>query len=92
MEQKILIFSLIFFKRLNKINDACTGRLYGVVYENTLMVLTFTLDNDNGKEESNASDVRLQLNMPAEIDLCGVIAIGRSEEAILYALKVKLRS
>lgn len=74
-------------ERLNKVNFACTGQLYGVVYENTLMVLTFTLNSENGNDEVESSRVDLQLNMPAEIDLCGILAIGRSEEAIFYAFR-----
>ncbi|XP_046747991.1 ufm1-specific protease 2 [Diprion similis] len=74
-------------ERLNNVDYACTGRLYGVVYENTLMVLTFTVDAKNGSDETDTSHIYLQLNMPAEIDLCGVLSIGGSEQAILYALK-----
>ncbi|XP_012268207.2 ufm1-specific protease 2 [Athalia rosae] len=74
-------------ERLNKVSSACTGRLYGVVYENTLMVLTFTLDSDSSENDTDPSHVNLQLNMPAEIDLCGVLAIGCSDEAMLYTFK-----
>ncbi|XP_012285599.1 ufm1-specific protease 2 [Orussus abietinus] len=71
-------------ERLTRLQSSATGRLYGVMCDNTLIILSFSL---NVPECSLANYDMLQLNMPVEIDLCGVLLVDQCEEAIVDAFK-----
>ena len=66
-------------ERLKSINDGVTGHLYGVMYNNTLTVLTFSINVLNNTEV-NINHTTLQLHMPAEVYLCGILHVGQCEE------------
>lgn len=66
-------------ERLKNVNENVTGYLYGVMYNNTLTVLTFSVNIDNNTE-ANVNHTVLQLHMPTEIYLCGIVHIGEREE------------
>ncbi|XP_076665373.1 UFM1 specific peptidase 2 [Andrena cerasifolii] len=68
-------------ERLKGIEDNVTGHLYGVMYNNTLTVLTFSVNLGND-EEANINHTTLQLHMPAEIYLCGILHVGECEEKL----------
>nr|XP_033330959.1 ufm1-specific protease 2 [Megalopta genalis] len=68
-------------ERLKNINENVTGYLYGIMYNNTLTVLTFSINIENDTE-ANINHTILQLHMPAEIYLCGVVHIGECEEKL----------
>ena len=57
------------------------------MYDNTLIVLTFSIDISNDSETAT-NHTTLQLNMPAEIDFCGVLVVGPCKEDIPQAFKV----
>lgn len=58
------------------------------MYNDTLVVLTFSLCND---EDKNITDhTALQLNLPADIYFCGILHIGECEEINLDVFKVTL--
>ncbi|XP_034936264.1 ufm1-specific protease 2-like [Chelonus insularis] len=99
MPPKVRI-SLQVISKLKSLRYPITGRLFGVMYDNYLTILSFVLnpkpqpnqnqnineegeDSERCKEKNNAiMPADLQLNMPAEIDLCGVLFVEESEEKI----------
>ncbi|XP_011311376.1 ufm1-specific protease 2 [Fopius arisanus] len=85
MTPKLRISSNVL-KRLQELTSKDTGRLFGVMSENSLTVLSFAL-NPPEDEESSIPPAALQLNMPVEIDLCGVLFIGEASEKIPEAFK-----
>ncbi|KOC59028.1 putative Ufm1-specific protease 2, partial [Habropoda laboriosa] len=66
------------FQRLKNVKDGVLGHLYGVMYNNTLTVLTFSV-NVSDDMEYNINHTTLQLHMPAEVYLCGILHIGQCE-------------
>ncbi|CAL7945048.1 unnamed protein product [Xylocopa violacea] len=68
-------------ERLKNVKHDITGYLYGVMYNNTLTVLTFSI-NISDNIEANINHTTLQLHMPAEVYLCGVLHIGHCEEKL----------
>nr|XP_012137095.1 PREDICTED: ufm1-specific protease 2 isoform X1 [Megachile rotundata] len=68
-------------ERLKNINEGVTGHLYGVMYNNTLTVLTFSI-NVVDDTEVNINHTTLQLHMPAEVYLCGILHVGQCEEKL----------
>lgn len=68
-----------------------TGHLYGVMYNNTLTVLTFSVNLGND-EEASINHTTLQLHMPAEIYLCGILHVGECEEKLPDTFQVRLRA
>lgn len=83
-------FFFYFLQRLLELRVTNTGRLFGVMSDNSLTVLGFAVnpvDDDEGIEPA-----ALQLNMPVEIDLCGVLFIGDCKEEIPDAFKVTKNS
>ncbi|CAK9825159.1 Probable Ufm1-specific protease 2 [Anthophora retusa] len=68
-------------ERLKNIKDGVMGHLYGVMYNNTLTVLTFSV-NVSDDIECNINHTTLQLYMPAEVYLCGILHIGQCEEKL----------
>lgn len=78
----IAISSNIFtFQRLKNKKDSMTGHLYGVMYNNTLTVLTFSV-NVSDDIEANINHTTLQLHMPAEVYLCGILHVDECEEKL----------
>ncbi|KAF7993716.1 hypothetical protein HCN44_010311 [Aphidius gifuensis] len=71
-------------KRLLELKTTNTGRLFGVMSDNSLTVLGFAL---NPTDDDAIEPAALQLNMPVEIDLCGVLFIGDCKEDIPDAFK-----
>ncbi|XP_032685987.1 ufm1-specific protease 2 isoform X2 [Odontomachus brunneus] len=66
-------------QRLKNTKTAATGYLYGIMYNDTLVVLTFSI-NDCDSEDKNLIDyMALQLNLPADIYCCGILQIGECE-------------
>ncbi|XP_043268584.1 ufm1-specific protease 2 isoform X2 [Venturia canescens] len=80
-----LTISSSVIDRLQYARSNTTGRLYGVMYDNTLTVLSFAVNKSD--QECCLEPTDLQPNMPAEIDLCGVLFIGEGEEPIPAAFK-----
>lgn len=70
-----------------KLNAAVTGHLYGVLSEETLTVLTFSI-NPMDDDEHNIQAIDLQLCMPAEIDLLGILYVDQYKQDIPDAFKV----
>ncbi|KAF3428350.1 hypothetical protein E2986_03151 [Frieseomelitta varia] len=68
-------------ERLKSIKDDVTGHLYGVMYNNTLTVLTFSI-NLTDNVEANINHTMLQLHMSAEVYLCGILHVGQCEEKL----------
>lgn len=86
-ERTFVALLSVLLQRLQHLNSKTTGRLYGVMYDNALTVLTFAV-NVSQHDDCAVESATLQLNMPVEIDLCGVLFIGECEEAIPDAFKV----
>ncbi|KAH0555510.1 hypothetical protein KQX54_019606 [Cotesia glomerata] len=111
MTPKVRISSKVVAK-LECLGSASTGRLFGVMCDNYLTVLSFVLNpkleqiNDDDDQESQHQNsahqksekkktkknellkpIDLQLNMPVEIDLCGVLFVDNHEENIPEAFK-----
>lgn len=65
---------LFFLQRLSKLDThERTGCVYGLMYDGTLLVVGSSLELfENEKISYN----QLLLNLPAEIDLCGVLKFG----------------
>ncbi|XP_063979793.1 ufm1-specific protease 2 [Diachasmimorpha longicaudata] len=85
MTPKLRISSSVL-QRLQELTSKNTGRLFGVMSENSLTVLSFAL-NPLGDDDCSILPTALQLNMPVEIDLCGVLFIGDASEKIPEAFK-----
>ncbi|XP_015126287.1 ufm1-specific protease 2 [Diachasma alloeum] len=85
MTPKLRISSNVL-KRLQELTSKNTGRLFGVMSENSLTVLSFAL-NPLEDDDCSIPPAALQLNMPVEIDLCGVLFIGDASERIPEAFK-----
>ncbi|XP_071561183.1 ufm1-specific protease 2-like isoform X2 [Temnothorax nylanderi] len=66
-------------QRLENVEATTTGYLYGIMYNDTLIVLTFSISLCND-EDKNIPDSTMQLNLPADIYLCGVLHTGEYEE------------
>ncbi|XP_076231089.1 UFM1 specific peptidase 2 isoform X2 [Calliopsis andreniformis] len=69
-------------ERLKSIKNDMTGHLYGVMYNNTLTILTFSV-NTCDDVETDINHTTLQFHMPAEVYLCGILHIGECEEKLL---------
>lgn len=57
-----------------------TGYLYGIMYNNTLVVLTFSINSHDNENESVIDYTALQFNLPADIYFCGILHIGEFKE------------
>ncbi|XP_043261150.1 ufm1-specific protease 2 isoform X1 [Colletes gigas] len=68
-------------ERLKNVKDSVAGHLYGVMYNNTLTVLTFSI-NILDDIEATVNHTTLQLHMPAEVYLCGILHVGECEEKL----------
>ncbi|XP_043793595.1 probable Ufm1-specific protease 2 isoform X3 [Apis laboriosa] len=73
-------------ERLKNIKNGVTGHLYGVMYDNTLTVLTFSVNIMNNIEV-NINHTMLQLHMSAEVYLCGILHVGECEEKFIDAFQ-----
>lgn len=73
-------------ERLKNIKNGVTGHLYGVMYDNTLTVLTFSVNVMNNVEV-NINHTILQLHMSAEVYLCGILHVGECEEKFIDAFQ-----
>ncbi|XP_053976006.1 probable Ufm1-specific protease 2 isoform X2 [Hylaeus volcanicus] len=80
MAPKLRILSNVI-ERLKSVRNGITGHLYGVMYNNTLTVLTFSV-NVSDDIEANLNHTTLQLHMPAEVYLCGILHVGECEEKL----------
>ncbi|XP_066592304.1 ufm1-specific protease 2 isoform X2 [Prorops nasuta] len=87
MTPKLKILTNVI-QRLNSISIPNTGHLYGIMYNNALTVLTFNINVQNEHDDSVIiNHTMLQLNMPVEVDLCGILHIGQCEEKLPDAFK-----
>ncbi|KAG7204683.1 hypothetical protein KM043_005097 [Ampulex compressa] len=68
-------------ERLRNFSTEETGHLYGIMCDDTLTVLTFSI-NAFDDTESSVNHTMMQLNMPAEVYLCGVLHVNKCEEQI----------
>lgn len=59
------------------------------MYDNTLTVLTFSVNIMNNIE-ININHTMLQLHMSAEVYLCGILHVGECEEKFIDAFQVKI--
>ncbi|XP_025152563.1 ufm1-specific protease 2 isoform X2 [Harpegnathos saltator] len=67
-------------QRLKTTKPIATGYLYGIMYNDILVVLTFSI-NEYDSEDKNLIDyMALQLNLPADIYCCGILQIGECKE------------
>ncbi|KAJ8675222.1 hypothetical protein QAD02_011008 [Eretmocerus hayati] len=73
-------------ERLAKLNAAVSGHLYGIINEDTLTVLTFSI-NPVDDEENKILPIDLQLCMPAEVDLLGILYVDQYKQDIPDAFK-----
>lgn len=67
-----------------------TGYLYGIMYNDTLIVLTFSINSSNSEDKNVIDYTALQLNLPADIYFCGILHIGECEETNLDVFKVTM--
>ncbi|KAL7302958.1 hypothetical protein TKK_0004185 [Trichogramma kaykai] len=72
--------------RFAKLNAAVTGYLYGIVYEETLTVLTFSI-NPVDDSDDPILPIDLQLSLPAEVDLLGILYVDQYRQDIPDAFK-----
>ncbi|KAG5313969.1 UFSP2 protease, partial [Acromyrmex insinuator] len=79
MAPQLQILSNIL-QRLENLETATTGYLYGIMYNDTLLVLTFSISSCNSEDNNLTDYTALQLNLPADIYFCGVLHIGECEE------------
>lgn len=66
-----------------------TGHLYGIMHNNTLTVLTFSI-NICDDVEANINHTTLQLHMPAEVYLCGILHVDECEEKLPDTFQVRV--
>ena len=67
-------------QRLECMETTATGYLYGIMYNNTLVVLTFSINSHDNENESVIDYTALQFNLPADIYFCGILHIGEFKE------------
>lgn len=67
-------------QRLERIETTATGYLYGILHNNTLIVLTFILNSHESETENIIDYTTLQLNLPADIYCCGTLHVGECKE------------
>lgn len=67
-------------QRLECMETAATGYLYGIMYNNTLVVLTFSVNSHDTENESEIDYTTLQFNLPADIYFCGILHVGEYKE------------
>ncbi|CAB3228369.1 unnamed protein product [Arctia plantaginis] len=71
-------------ERLSKIDaDESTGCLFGLMYDGTLLVVGLSLDLFENEKNTYR---QLLLNLPAEVELCGVVKFG---EALTIGTRMK---
>ena len=66
-----------------------TGYLYGIMYNNTLVVLTFSINLYDNEDENIIDYTTLQFNLPADIYFCGIVHLGECKEVNPDVFKVK---
>lgn len=72
---------LNILQRLETMDSMVTGYLYGIMYNDTLVVLTFSINVCNNEKNKSLTDyTALQLNLPADIYFCGILHLGECEE------------
>ncbi|XP_051169272.1 ufm1-specific protease 2 [Leptopilina boulardi] len=82
MTPRLRILSNVI-ERLSKLKTAVNGHVYGVMCETALTVLAFSVESKNEEqEETTITNVNLQLSMPVEIDLLGVLFVDQCEQKI----------
>lgn len=57
----------ITFQRLQQINFKCSGKLYGLLFENTLLIVGLSINVENAQDVTNS--------FPTEVDMCGMFDI-----------------
>ncbi|KYM97653.1 PREDICTED: ufm1-specific protease 2 [Cyphomyrmex costatus] len=75
MAPQLQILSNIL-QRFKTLGPALSGYLYGIMYNDTLIVLTFSLNMDNCDDNDLLNYTVLQLNLPADIYFCGILQIS----------------
>ena len=58
------------------------------MYNDTLIVLTFSISSCNSEDNNLTDYTALQLNLPADIYFCGVLHIGECEKINTDIFKV----
>ncbi|KAJ0179372.1 hypothetical protein K1T71_005084 [Dendrolimus kikuchii] len=75
MSPRLKITSYVI-ERLSALEtNECTGCLYGLMYDGTLLVVGFSLELFENEKNTYS---QLLLNLPAEVELCGVVKFGES--------------
>lgn len=67
-------------QRLESVETTATGYLYGIISNDTLTVLTFSLKSHDNENENVIDYTTLQFNLPADIYFCGILHIGECKE------------
>lgn len=75
MSPRLKISSYVIERLCTLNTNECTGCLYGLMYDGTLLVVGLSLELF--KNEKNTYS-QLLLNLPAEVELCGVVRFGES--------------
>uniref|UniRef100_A0A0K8TSP7 Probable Ufm1-specific protease 2 n=1 Tax=Tabanus bromius TaxID=304241 RepID=A0A0K8TSP7_TABBR len=71
MFPKLKISSLVL-KRFEKVQQQCSGCLFGLMYDGNLLVLGFNIETTIGQFNYK----QIQYKFPAELDLCGLVKFG----------------
>jgi Ufm1-specific protease 2 len=69
---------------LDKIQNQISGGLFGLMYNQTLIVLGFNIETPNEALKYK----KLQDNFPTEVDLCGLIKFGECSDAEAHLTEI----
>ncbi|KAI5645133.1 peptidase family c78 domain-containing protein [Phthorimaea operculella] len=83
MSPRLKISSYVIERLSNIDTNESAGCLYGLMYDGTLLVVGLSLELDESEKSAYS---HLLLNLPAEIELCGVIKFG---ETLTMESKIK---
>ncbi|XP_011500881.1 PREDICTED: ufm1-specific protease 2-like [Ceratosolen solmsi marchali] len=65
-------------QRLSNIRTDITGYLYGIVYEETLTIISFSL-NSIDDDENEIKPLDVQYHMPTEVNLIGILYVDQEK-------------
>ncbi|XP_015174913.1 PREDICTED: ufm1-specific protease 2 [Polistes dominula] len=78
MQPKIQVLSKIV-ERLNTLTTQTTGRLYGITHNDTLTIITFSIDNDS---DDVFNILSFESFLPTNVNPCGLLYTGEIEENV----------